>query len=42
MAEVYKLPGSSYEEIVKIIRAYALASKMEQRLLWLKLLKVLG
>ena len=27
MAEVYKLPGSSYEEIVKIIRAYALASK---------------
>lgn len=27
MSEIYKLPGSSYEELVKIIRAYAAISK---------------
>lgn len=27
MSEIYKLPGSSYEELIKIIRAYAAASK---------------
>lgn len=27
MSEIYKLPGSSYEELTKIIRAYAAASK---------------
>lgn len=27
MSEIYKLPGSSYEELIKIIRAYAVASK---------------
>ena len=24
MAEMYKLPGSSYEELIKIIKAYSL------------------
>ena len=27
MSEIYKLPGSSYEELIKIIRAYAATSK---------------
>lgn len=38
MAEIFKLPSSSYEELLKLIQAYANAKK-GLPLLWIKLHK---